>query len=78
MRERLHPTFYRDVFELDPRGAQVLEELIAIFGGNPYVKGGVEGARQTDFNAGRNAPIHYILNRINQANGATEDNEIET
>lgn len=57
------------VFEHHAEGAQILEELINRFGRNPYVRGGLEAQRQTDFNAGQNEVVQFILRRINQANG---------
>lgn len=64
------PTDYSDLFERDPRGVLILEDLVARFGGNPYVRGGVEAARETDYRAGQLRVVSYILDRINRANGA--------
>jgi len=76
MPDSLQPQLYKDVFEDDRRGAAILDELIRRFGRNPYVPGGLEGARQTDFNAGQNNVVQFLINRINQANGV-EENEQE-
>lgn len=54
-------------------GAQVLDELVARFGGNPYVKGPLEAQRQTDFNAGKLEVVNFILRRLAQAEGAPDD-----
>lgn len=71
------PDDYVAIFEQDPRGALILEELVARFGGNPYVRGGVEAARETDYRAGQLRVVSYILDRINRANGAevTDDEQ---
>lgn len=66
---------YSDVFENTKSGQIVLDELIAKFGNNPYVKGGQEGARQTDFNSGSLEVINFILRKIEAANRPEESND---
>jgi len=77
MAEALPPEAYARIFEGIPEGAQILEELVARFGRNPYVKGGLEAQRQTDFNAGQMSVVTHILTRINAANGAPTDDDQE-
>lgn len=72
-KEPVSPKLYADIFEDDKRGAAILEELIAVHGDNPYVKGGVDAARQTDFNAGKLEVIQFILRKINRAHGVNDD-----
>lgn len=69
------PEAYARVFENHAEGRLILEDLTARFGGGIYVKGGLEGDRQTCFNAGRRSVLDFILGRINQANGAETDEE---
>lgn len=64
---------YWRVFEQSKEGAAILEDLVSRFGGNPYVTGGHEADRQTAFNAGRLEVVSFILRRINQANGVTDE-----
>lgn len=71
--EALPPEAYARVFENIPEGAQILDELVRRFGKNPYVKGGIESARQTDFNSGAFEVVQFILRRINQANGVSDE-----
>lgn len=71
--EPIPAQLYSDLFETDNRGAAILEELITRFGRNPYVKGGPEAARQTDFNAGQNSVVQFILARINQSHGVIDE-----
>ena len=66
---------YARVFENNAEGRVILEDLTARFGGGIYVKGGLEGDRQTCFNAGRRSVLDFILGRINQANGVETDEE---
>lgn len=73
--ERPQPDDYRDLFERDARGARLLEDLVQRFGGNPYVRGGVEAARETDYRAGQLRVVTFILDQINRANGATTEND---
>ena len=69
------PEAYARVFENHAEGRLILEDLTARFGGGIYVKGGLEGDRQTCFNAGRRSVLDFILGRINQANGVETDEE---
>lgn len=69
------PEAYARVFENHAEGRGILEDLTARFGGGIYVKGGLEGDRQTCFNAGRRSVLDFILGRINQANGIETDEE---
>lgn len=61
------PATYARVFEGDPNGQLVLQDLCRRFYKNPYVKGGVEGARQTDFNAGQSSVAGFILKQIGRS-----------
>ncbi|WP_223621181.1 hypothetical protein [Lysobacter sp. ESA13C] len=69
----LEPIDYQRVFEGDPVGVRILEDLVSRYGTNPYVKGGLEAQRETDFRAGRLEVVNFILRKINQANGAHDD-----
>lgn len=65
---RPDPATYARVFEGHHEGQQILDDLIARFGGALFVKGGEEGRRETDFRLGRRAVLDFILGQINQAN----------
>jgi hypothetical protein len=69
----LQPEDYARVFEGDPVGARILEDLVERYGGNPYKPGGLEAQRQTDFNAGKLEVVNFLLRKINQAHGADDD-----
>ncbi|MDR1275860.1 MAG: hypothetical protein LBL72_05725 [Candidatus Accumulibacter sp.] len=66
---------YARVFEQHADGASVLDDLTAKFGRSAYVKGGLEGDRETCFRAGQRSVLEWILGRINQANGVIENDE---
>ena len=68
---------YALIFEDHKIGAAVLEDLIARFGGNPYVPGGLESQRETDYRAGRKAVVDFIVRRINQAAGHEPVSDLE-
>lgn len=67
-------TQYARVFESNPDGVLVLEDLIRRFGGAVYVKGAHEAERQSCFNAGRRAVLDFIvaqLNRVGESHAHT-------
>lgn len=74
---KARPEDYQQVFEQSPQGALILEELVARFGGNPYVRGGIEAQRETDFRAGCLRVVSHILDQINRANGAEVSDDAE-
>lgn len=60
-------TSYQRTFVNDPDGAKVLEDLVKRFYDvDVFVKGGAEGARETDYKAGARAAVGYILKRLGQ------------
>lgn len=73
MSQQVTPEMYARVFEQHAEGRLILDDLTARFGGSIYVKGGLEGDRQTAFNAGRRAVLDFILGRINTTNGVQEN-----
>ncbi|MFT3806100.1 hypothetical protein [Arenimonas sp.] len=76
-RQQLPPEAYARVFENIPEGQQILEELVARFGRNPYKPGGLDAQRATDFNAGGLEVVQFILRRINRAHGVDDGNDTE-
>lgn len=59
------PEQYRSTFELFGDGVAVLDDLIKLFGGPPFVPGQPD---QTAYNCGAKAVIEHILARIDAAN----------
>jgi hypothetical protein len=68
----LAPEVYARVFENHAEGRMILDDLASRFAGGIYVKGGLEGDRQTCYNAGRRSVLDFIIGRINQANGVED------
>lgn len=64
---------FADIFDGNMQGQLILESLIRRFGGKIFVPGGLEGDRQTAYNAGARSVLDYILNQINTANGVKEN-----
>lgn len=75
MAHPLPPEIYARVFENHAEGAQILVDLVARFGGNPYVRGGQEADRETAYRAGQNRVVQFILGRINTAAGLPDDDD---
>lgn len=70
------PSLYRDIFEIDARGAVILEDLHARFGSPKVVTvGGIDAVLQTYSSTAKSTVIAYILNRIDQANGRRPINQ---
>ncbi|WP_158785140.1 hypothetical protein [Pantoea sp. BAV 3049] len=66
---------YKRLFEETAGGPEVLDELVRVFGGAIFVKGGAEGDRQTCYKAGQRSVLDFILLKINRANGVNDDVE---
>lgn len=66
-----------DILFNSPTGQVVLEDLVNRFGGQTYVRGGLEAQRETDYRAGRRSVVEHIISMMNRNNGvepnSTED-----
>jgi hypothetical protein len=71
------PEVYARVFENHAEGVMILDDLTARYGNSIYAKGGLEGDRQTCFNAGARSVLDFIIGRINQANGVETNDDDE-
>lgn len=69
----LDPRIYRRLFEQDQDGAAVLEELTRIFARPPTVTGGIDAILKTYADAGARRVLEFIVTKVNQANGVTDD-----
>lgn len=68
------PDDYRDLFEVDRRGQRILEDLIARFVRPAVTDGGIDAVLKTFERQGQRKPLDFIMQQINRANGAP-DNE---
>jgi hypothetical protein len=70
------PALYRDIFEIDRRGAAILEDLVMRFGhAKVHTDGGIDAVLKTYRAAARREVLDYIALQINRANGAPEPPE---
>lgn len=73
-RQRDAAQLYYRVFEQNPDGKLVLELLERQFCRKLWVAGGIEGARQTDFNNGQFSVINHINLMLSRAIYGGHDN----
>ena len=66
---------YGRVFEDHHEGRLIFEDLVKRFGRDPFVKGGIEGERETLRNLGSRRVVDLIIAKINQSHGVTDDAE---
>lgn len=64
---------YARIFEVNPEGAQILEELIRRFSRPAKLEGGIDAVLATYHRDGARSVIEFIVSRINQANGVPAD-----
>jgi hypothetical protein len=65
------PDLYREIFEVDKRGAAILEALIERFSQPAVTDGGIDAVLKTYERMGSNRVVQYIVGQINRANGVT-------
>lgn len=63
---------YRQIFEVDKRGAQLLEDLVVRFSQPAVVEGGIDAVIKTYHRMGQNSVVQYIVGQINRANGVND------
>lgn len=68
---------YRLVFDVEPAGQRVLEDLVAKYCKSAYVRGGQDAERESCYRAGQAAVVNFILTKINQANDPSYNEELE-
>jgi len=71
--DRPTPQDYADLFEVDRRGAHILEDLIQRFGRQPSKSSGIDRILDTHEFIGRRQILDFVVSQINRANGVQED-----
>lgn len=71
--QRPTPQDYADLFEVDRRGARILEDLILRFYRAPGKSGGIDRILDAHEFIGRREVLDFIANQINRANGVADD-----
>lgn len=66
---QITPDMYARIFENNPEGAAILEELVKRFCRSTYVRGGHEADREGCYRAGRFAVVQHIIDQIEIAKG---------
>lgn len=59
---------YRQVFEVDQRGAAILEDLVSRFSKPAVVEGGIDAVLKTYHRTGQNSVVQFIVLQLNRAN----------
>lgn len=67
------PMDYYQLFEAHPIGRDVLDDLVNIFGGATYVRGGQDADRETCFKAGKKFVVDHILIQVSKATQTKQD-----
>lgn len=66
---------YRQIFEVDKRGAAILEDLVKRFSKPASVQGGIDAVLKTYLHMGEHRVVQHIVNQINRANGVSDPNQ---
>lgn len=70
---QLPPEAYARLFDANPEGAQILEELVRRFSRPAKLEGGIDAVLATYHRDGARSVVEFIVSRINQANGVPAD-----
>lgn len=73
--EPVDPALYARVFETNPEGALVLEDLIQRFSRPAKLTGGIDAIITTYHNGGARSVVEFIVARINTANGVPDHDD---
>lgn len=70
------PETYASIFEGNPEGRSILEDLTSRFARPAVCKGGIDAVLETYQRDGQRRVLEHIVNQINRANGVEqpEDN----
>ena len=69
---------YRQVFEVDKRGAMLLEHLVVLFSKGAKVEGGIDAVLTTYHRLGENNVVQHIVRQINRANNVPDTQESDS
>ena len=66
---------YRQIFEVDQRGALLLEDMVGRFSQPACVEGGIDAVLKTYHRNGQHSVVQFILGQIDRANSAPDNVE---
>lgn len=69
------PELYRQIFEVDKRGAMILEHLVQRFSQPASVEGGIDAVLKTYHRMGQNSVCQHIIQMINRAHNVPDTQE---
>jgi hypothetical protein len=68
---------YRQIFEVDKRGAAILEHMVQRFSQPASVEGGIDAVLKTYHRMGQHSVVQHILMQLNRANQVPDIQENE-
>lgn len=71
------PELYRQIFEVDKRGAAILEHLVQRFSQPASTEGGIDAVLKTYHRMGQHSVVQHIILMINRANSVPDTQENE-
>lgn len=69
---------YRQIFEVDQRGAALLEDLVQRFSQPACVEGGIDAVLKTYHRTGQNSVVQFIVLQLNRANNVPDTLEAQS
>jgi len=69
------PELYRQIFEVDKRGAAILEHMVQRFSQPASVEGGIDAVLKTYHRMGQNSVVQHMIQMINRANNVPDTQE---
>jgi hypothetical protein len=66
---------YRQIFEVDKRGAAILEHMVVLFSKPASTTGGIDAVLKTYLHMGENNVVQHILSQLNRANQVPDTQE---
>jgi len=76
--DRPGPQEFIDLFEIDRRGARILEDLILRFSQPAEVNGGIDAVLKTYHRLGQRSVIDHIVRQINRGHGVQDEEEAKS
>lgn len=66
---------YRQIFEVDKRGAAILEHMVVLFSQPASVEGGIDAVLKTYHRMGQHSVVQHIIKQLNRANQVPDTQE---
>lgn len=66
---------YRQIFEVDKRGAAILEHMVTLFSKPASTTGGIDAVLKTYLHMGEHNVVQHIIKQLNRANSVPDTQE---